>query len=546
MFGWMIITSFIVVGYVECRKEYCTQNSTCWPDTSVWDAFAKSLTGKLHKLHLYDYKVCEDQGSDAFKIANISYCMQYHDCSKEFCDPESKVLNVPAYSAEVKTVSDIQKAISFANTHNIAVTIKTSGHSYSGSSTGKDTIMIWMHNFVKFGEVNNYTDTCGTFHEYAIKVGGGQPWNDIYRKLRNEYHIVGGGGLTVSAAGGWLQGCGLSAMSRKYGIGIDNVLEFEIVLANGSYVKADACHNAELFWALRGGGGGTWGVVTSVHYKIRKAEPVTFLYLLITDIGPPKRETKTVDSFLERWVSLSPYLDRRWGGYWTLNNLIMYFVGNKQDAERTFVDSLYKWRDSLSPSQQSAVEITLTEFDSYYNSRGGNKMTTDQTGQNTFNIASRLIPRDWVIKNKETALSTLRWIVRNDFFTFNYILGGAVTEVGDNETAVHPAMRKAIWQMETFTDKQAQKLREVIPNTGAGYNHASKKEPDWRKSFWGSNLKRLQKLKKKYDPDNRFNCWHCIGYQGDEGPSTQGSLSNIIKPSIIIILTTFLAFLLRS
>ena len=94
-----------------------------------------------------------------------------------------------------------------------------------------------------------------------------------------------------------------------------------------------------------------------------------------------------------------------------------------------------------------------------------------------------------------------------------------MAEVEDNHTAVHPAMRKAIWQINTFGEKMIHHLREEIPNTGAGYNHASKNEPNWREAFWGSNLQQLQSLKTKYDPNNRLNCWHCVGYQGEEAPA---------------------------
>ena len=73
----------------------------------------------------------------------------------------------------------------------------------------------------------------------------------------------------MSAAGGWLMGGGLSTLSPQLGLGIDNVLSFDLVLASGDRVRADACSHPELFWALRGGGGGTFGVVTAVHYRCR-------------------------------------------------------------------------------------------------------------------------------------------------------------------------------------------------------------------------------------------------------------------------------------
>jgi len=529
------------------EKSYCTPNTDCWPTLEQWESLEGRLTGQLHSLATVNYNaVCKAHGDNSFGISasGNGSCMQYHDCSKEFCDGKSDVWNIPSYSVEAKTVEDIQEAIKFANTHNLEVTVKTSGHSYSGSSMGKNSLLIWMYNFIKYTEIKeNFTDSCGNLYPHTIKVGGGETWNDVYFKLRSDFHIVGGGGLTVSAAGGWLQGCGLSAMSRKYGIGIDNVLNFEVVLANGTFMMADACSNPDLFWALRGGGGGTWGVVTSIHYRIYPAETVTFFFM---DIKIVNRSVDTVDAWIEKWVELSPNLDRRWGGYWTLNTAIMYFVGNKSEAERTFINEIQAFKDALPEKEKALVVLKVEETPSYFDSRSGDNMTTDPTGEDNFNIASRLIPRDWVTQNKQEAKDLLKWLVRNGFYTFNYILGGRVTEVGRNATAVHPAMRKAIWQINTFSDEMAQKVRDVVNDTGAGYNHASKKEPDWKNAFWGTNLDRLVMLKKQYDPDHRFNCWHCVGYQSYEPPKSSSG-NHLSTSSKIPVMMTLLSFVfLRS
>ena len=520
-----------------CFKKYCSRSDPCWPSESQWKELGNSLKGSIHKLEENNYQVCKQQGDNAFNISDSGngICMQYHDCSKEFCKKDNP-WNIPAYSVEALNVEDIQKSIAFANKHNLPVTVKTSGHNYAGSSMGKDSLLIWMHNFESYLKTvddvkKNYTDTCGTKYPHAVKVGGGQVWNSVYRAVGSDYHIVGGGGLTVSAAGGWLQGCGLSAMSRKYGIGIDNVLNFEVVLANGSHVFADACTNPDLFWALRGGGGGTWGVVTSVHYKLHPVEPVLEFTMSIDNIV---KTTVTVDSWLEKWVELSPNLDHRWGGYWTLNSVILYFVGTEQDARATFINDFDQWKNGLPKAEKDTVRHNIKQAKSYFDVRGGKDISTDKTGQETINIASRLIPRDFVVNEPKKAADTLKWLVRNGFFTFNYLLGEAVTNPSHNATAVHPAMRKAIWQIETFIDKMTDYLRKEIKDTGAGFNHASHVEPDWRNAFWGPQLNRLQSLKKQYDPENRFNCWHCVGYQGDE-PSDSPSNGITVAQSFSFI-----------
>lgn len=96
----------------------------------------------------------------------------------------------------------------------------------------------------------------------------------------------------------------------------------------------------------------------------------------------------------------------------------------------------------------------------------------------------------------------------------NLNLGGEMMNVDDTDTAVHPAMRKALWEMIVFSENMIEMLRkEVKTDSAAGFNHAAKNETNWEDSFWGSNLARLKNLKKKYDPTNVFNCWHCVGYK---------------------------------
>jgi len=84
----------------------------------------------------------------------------------------------------------------------------------------------------------------------------------------------------VGGAGGWLQGGGLGPFDRSLGLGVDNVVQFEVVTADGSVKVANACSEPELFWAMRGGGGGNWGVVVSQTSKVHPQKPLVRANLL--------------------------------------------------------------------------------------------------------------------------------------------------------------------------------------------------------------------------------------------------------------------------
>lgn len=110
--------------------------------------------------------------------------------------------------------------------------------------------------------------------------------------------IVGGDSNQVGAAGGWLLGGGHSILSPKYGLGVDNLLEVDIVTPDGKLQTVSECENPDIFWcvysarlrmhsdlcfvlirAVRGGGAGSWGVLTKATYKTHKAEPVHAVFL---------------------------------------------------------------------------------------------------------------------------------------------------------------------------------------------------------------------------------------------------------------------------
>ena len=102
----------------------------------------------------------------------------------------------------------------------------------------------------------------------AMEVLAGNQWGEVYTEMTKQgVIVVGGNALTVGAAGGYSQSGGHGAMSPKYGLAVDNILEVDVVIADGTLLTANECTNKDLFWALRGGGGGTFGVVTRMVHK---------------------------------------------------------------------------------------------------------------------------------------------------------------------------------------------------------------------------------------------------------------------------------------
>merc|ERR1719473_433991 len=117
---------------------------------------------------------------------------------------------------------------------------------------------------------------------------------------------------------------------------------------------ADACENLDLYWALRGGGGGAFGIVASVYYRLYPIEnTVTYSGIFLTEAAQ--------EEWVNWWVDNSPGLDSGWGGYWTTWFFSFFFVGTMEDAERTLVKPLTAWHDALPPLTGAAVRISEPE-----------------------------------------------------------------------------------------------------------------------------------------------------------------------------------------
>eukprot|EP00111_Clytia_hemisphaerica_P022090 TCONS_00064902-protein len=387
--------------------------------------------------------------------------------------------------------------------------------------------MIWMRNFQKFGDISTiFEDSCHIKYPASIKIGGGQIWSEIYSKIAGtEYNIMGALAPVVSAAGGWLQGSGLSPLSRQHGLGVDNVISFKVVQPNGCVVTADACRNKDLFWALRGGGGGAFGVVVSTQYRLLPKKPITFLAFFLSPVGIPFEVfLHMAHSFMDFWAVKSTTLDNRWGGLWNGTSLQLLFEGERNEANSTLIEELNAWKNKFDKAYHNNIFIIAQDFPgiSEANVILGQFLQLDNTEGATFtrDIANRLIPKKWIEKNPTKAADLLKALFQTTLetgaITSNYIVGGVISEVPHKATAVSPKIRDALWQIGTYGDTLLKVIDQELPGLGSGYNHGSKTESDWRKKFWDSNLSRLQRLKRRFDRCNRLNCWHCIGYKGTE------------------------------
>jgi hypothetical protein len=163
----------------------------------------------------------------------------------------------PALIAKCADVADVMAAIRFAREQGVIVSIRGGGHNAGGLGVVDDGLVIDL-SLMKYVHVDPATQT--------IRVGGGCTWGDVDHAAHAFGLAVPSGIIASTGVGGLTLGGGLGHLTRKYGLTIDNLLAADVVLADGRFVVASAEENADLFWALRGGGG-NFGVVTSFLFQ---------------------------------------------------------------------------------------------------------------------------------------------------------------------------------------------------------------------------------------------------------------------------------------
>ncbi|KAI1472683.1 FAD-binding domain-containing protein [Daldinia caldariorum] len=474
----------------------------------------------------------------------------------------------PAYVVNVTTVRQIQIAVNFARNRNLRLVIKNTGHDFVGRSVGFGSLSIWTHWLKDFEFLPRYR--IGAYRGRAARVGAGiESWEMFAYMTRYNMTAVVAGGYTVGAYGGWMAGGGHSALASKYGLGADQALSIQVVTADGRFITADPYQNTDLFYALRGGGGSTYGVVTSVIIKVHPPTKVLASSIAFsTDeskVSGPINTTnfwKGFDLYHEFGKKIvdnsgtACYLSRR------SDNISFTFTA---DIELPNVSDKYLF-DFVQPLVNDLNAIGLDVPNpaprpaANWASLGGG--AGDVPGSSRF--ASRLWPR---ANFEDPALfaatqRAIRRSVEDGGYTFHGIHMAPTEEVagypsgrdggrdrdGDWESAVNPAFRKAIMHADLFDfatsttvrggssllpppvfkaahERLARAMdewREASPGAGAYVNECDVEEPGWQQAFFGSHYGRLLGIKRQRDPWGVFYAAATVGSEGWEVRAEEG------------------------
>ncbi|CRK16457.1 hypothetical protein BN1723_010987 [Verticillium longisporum] len=519
---------------------YCLPGDACWPKESAWSQFNSTVGGRLvatvpigSPCHdpTYDAAACAQLQSQwtnpLTHIPSSSSVMQTYFANQS-CDPFTDrakpctLGNYVSYAVDVECSSDVARALKFAKANNLRVVVRNTGHDFLGRSTGAGALAIWT-NHLKSIDFVDWDDEYYTGP--AVSVGAGVQGYEILEAANAKgLSVVTGECATVGLAGGFTQGGGHSALSTQFGLAADQTLSFHVITADGRTVTASPKVNPDLYWALSGGGGGTFGVVVGMTVRAYPAAPVGgALFQLLKPTTTPEKFAAAVDAFQD---ALPGMIDH--------GAMVVYYI----NSVMLVVKPLTLWNSSaehvrdvvLKPFTTALTGIginlpvaysTLSYRDHYDRYMGPLPKGSLEVAR--YQFGGRLIPRSAFSDANRPALKA---VIGN--LTANGVLavGSAGTykkPAGAANNSVFPAWRDTLVQMQLITDwdskapwdnmLEAQRrmteqfmpqIEAVTPGSGSYMNEADFRQPNWQKTFFGDNYAELLKIKNKWDPEGRL------------------------------------------
>ncbi|KAI5918704.1 hypothetical protein F4810DRAFT_558419 [Camillea tinctor] len=478
--------------------------------------------------------------------------------------------SVPTHRLEVAEAADVSAALAFAKEHGgVPLVIKNSGHDYMTRNSGKGALALWVHGLKGLEFHSNFVPEGCTRNASvgrAVTAGTGASSADVvtFAAAHDSTAIVGYA-PTIAVSGGWVLGGGHSVLSPAYGLGVDRVVQFKIVTPDGVLRVANKCHHADLFWALRGGGGGTFGVVLEATHRVEPAGPVA-----VAGITLPSNIT--ADTAMQ-WIELVARQSLDWGRQgWGGHAAGMYLtymnplpaIANLSDGGLAALAAMKNATDfATSIGGTSVIEILPDFIDVWkkYVVPGA-----QQTAGQVRVLSSRLIPRS-LFASDEGIVKLMGYFAAARDLGFDPrgfycpvdtpFVADSVTSYEVGETAVNPAWYQSLWSMGgaslsipwnasyavrlqnlTALTKATLLAEELTGIEGGTYpNEANPFTENWRESWWADNYPRLLEIKQKYDPDGLLKCWKCVGFDDAETESErfscQAKLQRDINESLI-------------
>lgn len=251
-------------------------SDAAWPSKAAWNELNDAVGGNLVSVE-FPLSTCRTAPGGAactslFKnLKNPYYVGDQPGLTQTLGWVDAWTTQPSVYTVAARNAGDIAAAVDFARKHDLRLAVKGGGHSYQGTSNAPDSLLIWTRHMNDITMHDAFVPQgCGASEvpQPAVTLGAGTIWMQAYEAVTTKGgRYVQGGGCTTVGVVGLIQSGGFGSFSKHYGTAAAGLLEAEVVTADGQIRIANACTNPDLFWALKGGGGGSFGVVSKLTLR---------------------------------------------------------------------------------------------------------------------------------------------------------------------------------------------------------------------------------------------------------------------------------------
>ncbi|KAH6661255.1 hypothetical protein BKA67DRAFT_590296 [Truncatella angustata] len=570
-------------------------SDTEWPSDLEWTRLNETIKGTLIKTlpvasscysnnssetELSCTYVEENWGYSAFH-ASIPESVNYPIWANNSCLPPNTtgytqdvgchVGGYPSYVVNATTDVHIATAMQWAAARNIRIVIKGTGHDLNGRSTGANALSIWTKNLNYLSHDAQWFIPGQNTTADVIIAGSGNNWDStLHFALERGRVLVSGVDKTVGL-GGYIQGGGHGPFSSTYGLSADNVLQATVVTTTGDILTCNAAENVDLFWAIRGGGGGQYGVVTE-YIMLSHPQPSTIIATSVSITAGNMSDFRDVtvnatwDAFAHLMANMPDLMDggitgsglavtgRSAKSILSLTSVppgvitSMSFWGYNITTE-ALKDILQHVRDDYMAqfgNMSSLINYSISEptvtanFTTFFDNINASPSVAGQVNLGSSRLLGRAELVDHSISNVRQYLEKIlasqiegsgsmltiglqggpgprnvpawRQGAVNPIWREVYVhaLAGG-SNVNTTNATPSGALHKAADWLET--NKEAV-WRDWAPDTGAYMNEANPFNGQWQHDYYGSSYQRLVEIKKRYDPSYSLFVWS--GVSSDE------------------------------
>jgi FAD/FMN-containing dehydrogenase len=548
-----------------------------WPTAASWDKLKQQVGGNLIPVE-FPLIPCESASQSAacqeiFKsLDNPFYIGDQPGITQTLGWSNAWATKPSVYAVAARNANDIAAAVNFARENRLRLVVKGGGHSYQGTSNAADSLLVWTRHMKDITLHDAFVPQgCSSMPpQPAVTLGAGTIWLHAYDAVTTKAgKYVQGGGCTTVGVAGLIQSGGFGSFSKHYGTAASSLLEAEVVTADGQIRTANAYTNPDLFWALKGGGGGSFAAVCKITLRVHELPEFAGGASFTVKASSDTAFRRLLHQFIGFYRST--LFNYHWGeqAHVEPNNsleisMVSYGLTTEEarkvwqpfldwiaqaPADYTLKDSPHigsmttrHWWDLVWREQHNNHSLVADSRpgarpgDAWWDGDGG------QVGWFVYAFESLWLPAALLADKSQDRLvnalfdASRHWEVE---LHFNKGLAGAPPEaiVAARDTATNPAVLSAFAlaiiasgeghaypglpghepnlpaarKEGDSVAKSMNELRKLAPNGGAYVSESNYFEHDWQHAYWGANYPKLQAVKKKYDPEGLFFVHNGVG-----------------------------------